>query len=63
VLDEEDKGMFPQPGITYTTLIMRFLDTVLVELPTGPESYAFSVPLTSIYSLIVNPPSLSSWCM
>ncbi|KDR81554.1 hypothetical protein GALMADRAFT_221417 [Galerina marginata CBS 339.88] len=37
-------------------------DIVLIELPTQrPESYAFSVPLTSIYSLIVNPPSLSSW--
>ncbi|PIL24042.1 hypothetical protein GSI_13793 [Ganoderma sinense ZZ0214-1] len=37
-------------------------DAVLIELPTQrPESYAFSVPLTSIYSLIVNPPSLSSW--
>jgi hypothetical protein len=32
-------------------------------LPTPrPESYAFSVPLTSVYSLIVQPPSLSSWC-
>jgi hypothetical protein len=38
-------------------------DIVLIELPTQrPESYAFSVPITSIYSLIVNPPSLSSWC-
>ncbi|KAL6300547.1 rab-GTPase-TBC domain-containing protein [Sparassis latifolia] len=37
-------------------------DAVLIELPTQrPESYAFSVPLTSIYSLIVLPPSLSSW--
>ncbi|KAI1795823.1 RabGAP/TBC [Ganoderma leucocontextum] len=37
-------------------------DAVLIELPTQrPESYAFSVPLTSIYSLIVNSPSLSSW--
>lgn len=37
-------------------------DVVLVELPAKrPESYAFSVPLTSIYSLIVHPPSLSSW--
>ncbi|KAI0721041.1 RabGAP/TBC [Cerioporus squamosus] len=37
-------------------------DAVLIELPIQrPESYAFSVPLTSIYSLIVNPPSLSSW--
>ncbi|KAH9951881.1 rab-GTPase-TBC domain-containing protein [Amylocystis lapponica] len=37
-------------------------DAVLIDLPTQrPESYAFSVPLTSIYSLIVHPPSLSSW--
>ncbi|KAK2466968.1 hypothetical protein APHAL10511_001226 [Amanita phalloides] len=37
-------------------------DVVLVELPARrPESYAFSVPLTSIYSFIVHPPSLSSW--
>ncbi|TFK92109.1 RabGAP/TBC [Polyporus arcularius HHB13444] len=37
-------------------------DVVLIDLPTQrPESYAFSVPLSSIYSLIVNPPSLSSW--
>ncbi|KAG6850542.1 hypothetical protein H0H93_012158 [Arthromyces matolae] len=40
----------------------RSLDVVLIELPTQrPESYAFSVPLTSIYSLIVRPPTLSSW--
>lgn len=39
-------------------------DVVLIDLPTQrPESYAFSVPLTSIYSLIVVPPSFSSWCM
>ncbi|KAI0748176.1 RabGAP/TBC [Daedaleopsis nitida] len=37
-------------------------DAVLIDLPTQrPESYAFSIPLTSLYSLIVNPPSLSSW--
>lgn len=37
-------------------------DAVLIDLPTQrPESYAFSVPLTSIYSLLVNPPTLSSW--
>ncbi|KII88599.1 hypothetical protein PLICRDRAFT_41787 [Plicaturopsis crispa FD-325 SS-3] len=37
-------------------------DAVLIDLPTQrPESYAFSVPLTSIYSLIVHPPTLSSW--
>lgn len=26
------------------------------------ETYAFSVPLTSVYSLLVYPPNLSSWC-
>ncbi|KAF9030770.1 rab-GTPase-TBC domain-containing protein [Panaeolus papilionaceus] len=37
-------------------------DIVLIDLPTQrPESYAFSVPLTSIYSLVMTPPSLSSW--
>lgn len=38
-------------------------DIVLIDLPIQrPESYAFSVPITSIYSLIVQPPTLSSWC-
>lgn len=38
-------------------------DAVLIDLPTHrPESYAFSVPVSSIYSLIIHPPSLSSWC-
>ncbi|KAI9446242.1 RabGAP/TBC [Lactarius indigo] len=47
--DDDDEG-------TVTT------DGVLIDLPTPrPESYAFSIPLTSIYSLIVQPPSLSSW--
>ncbi|KAI0316695.1 RabGAP/TBC [Amylostereum chailletii] len=37
-------------------------DAVLIDLPTSrPESYAFSVPLTSVYSFIVHQPSLSSW--
>lgn len=37
-------------------------DVVFVDLPVQrPESYAFSVPLTSIYSLIVHPPTLSNW--
>ncbi|KAI4518741.1 RabGAP/TBC [Schizophyllum commune Loenen D] len=37
-------------------------DIVLIDLPSQKaESYAFSVPLTSIYSLIAHPPSLSSW--
>jgi hypothetical protein len=38
-------------------------DIVLIDLPSQrPESYAFSVPLTSVYSFLVHPPSLSSWC-
>ncbi|KAF8894519.1 rab-GTPase-TBC domain-containing protein [Infundibulicybe gibba] len=37
-------------------------DIVLIDLPTQrPESYAFSVPLTSVYSLDVRSPTLSSW--
>ncbi|KAI0093868.1 GTPase-activating protein gyp7 [Irpex rosettiformis] len=37
-------------------------DAVIIDFPLPrPETYAFSVPLTSIYSLIVSPPSLSSW--
>lgn len=37
-------------------------DAVLIDMPTSrPETYAFSVPLTSIYSLLVHAPSLSSW--
>jgi hypothetical protein len=37
-------------------------DTVLVELPSKQaETYAFSVPLGSVYSLIIHPPSFSSW--
>ncbi|KIY69995.1 RabGAP/TBC [Cylindrobasidium torrendii FP15055 ss-10] len=37
-------------------------DIVLIDLPAQrPESYAFSVPLTSIYSLVLYPPSFSAW--
>lgn len=37
-------------------------DAVLVDLPSRQgESYAFSVPLTSVYSLLVHAPSFSSW--
>ncbi|KAF9792136.1 GTPase-activating protein gyp7 [Thelephora terrestris] len=37
-------------------------DAVLIDMPTSrPETYAFSVPLTSVYSLLVYPPNLSSW--
>lgn len=39
-------------------------DAVLIDLPVRrPETYAFSVPFTSIYSLIVHPPTISSWRM
>ena len=44
-------------------IVVSTLDIVLIDLPSQrPESYAFSVPLTSVYSLLVHPPSLSSWC-
>ncbi|KAL5532677.1 GYP7 [Sanghuangporus sanghuang] len=37
-------------------------DVVFIDLPIRrPETYAFSVPLTSVYSLIVHPPTLTSW--
>ncbi|KAG8933952.1 GTPase activating protein [Tulasnella sp. 419] len=36
-------------------------DGVLIDLPPRGENYAFSTPLTSIYSLLVTTPSLSSW--
>jgi len=37
-------------------------DAVLVDLPSRQgESYAFSVPLGQVYSLLVHPPSFSSW--
>ncbi|KAF8522304.1 RabGAP/TBC [Hysterangium stoloniferum] len=37
-------------------------DAVLIDPPVSkPEYYAFSVPLSSVYSLIVIPPTLSSW--
>ncbi|KAJ7098005.1 rab-GTPase-TBC domain-containing protein [Mycena belliarum] len=37
-------------------------DVVLIDLPTQrPESYAFSVPLSSIYSVIAHAPTLQSW--
>jgi hypothetical protein len=36
---------------------------VMVDLPERHgESYAFSVPISAIYSLLVYPPSFSSWC-
>ena len=65
-LDAEDDGTWPQqlasPCFAYSPAPAQ-LDAVLIELPVArPESYAFSVPISSIYSLIVRPPSLSSWC-
>lgn len=38
-------------------------DFVFVTLPKGrrPEDYAFAVPTSQIYSLLVDPPSLSNW--
>lgn len=62
ILDEEDEGLQ-----FFLCFKLKFSycskDAVLIDLPTQrPESYAFSVPLTSIYSLLVHPPTLSSWC-
>lgn len=62
VMGDEDEGSDQLYHLLDSQLI-KGIDAVLIELPTQrPESYAFSVPLASIYSLIVNPPSLSSWC-
>lgn len=60
--DVEDEGVHYEPQ--HRAQLMRLLiqDIVFIDLPVRrPETYAFSVPLTQIYSLIVNPPSLSSW--
>ena len=62
VINDEEEGAFcdQTPHYVWSNLP---LDAVLIDLPIQrPESYAFSVPVTSIYSLIVSPPSLSSWC-
>ena len=61
VTNDEDEG---RCSLTpFTAPLHLFTDAVLIDLPMQrPESYAFSVPITSIYSLIVSPPSLSSWC-
>lgn len=65
VLDDEDEGEHRAYNESTTLMCINhtFVDAVLIELPTQrPESYAFSVPLTSVYSFIVHPPTLSSWC-
>lgn len=64
VLDDEDDGTFEPPLKSLpVSILTEKIDAVLIELPTQrPESYAFSVPLTSVYSFIVHPPTLSSWC-
>lgn len=37
-------------------------DAVIVDLPTkAGEPYAFSIPLGTVYSLVIHPPSFSSW--
>lgn len=62
ILDEEDEGS-PLFYLFEYRKSYTIEDAVLIDLPTQrPESYAFSVPLTSIYSLLVHPPTLSSWC-
>lgn len=61
--DEEEEGRHGQSYHLLYRLTFSLTDGVLIDLPTQrPESYAFSVPLTSIYSLLVHPPTLSSWC-
>lgn len=63
--DDDDDGMFHSGVLAcpLLTLPPHLLDAVLIDMPTSrAESYAFSVPLSSIYSLIVQQPSLSSWC-
>jgi hypothetical protein len=60
--DDDDGGSFRLFRLTVKPELPE--DIVLIDLPVQrPESYAFSVPITSIYSLIVQPPTLSSWCM
>jgi hypothetical protein len=68
---EENSASEDDEGARHTTVCSNllgysptsFVDVVLIDLPfQRPESYAFSVPLTSIYSLIVHAPTLSSWC-
>jgi TBC1 domain family member 15 len=65
VIDEEDEGSCSYHFFLVVHLVIddSVADAIIIEMPLArPETYAFSVPLTSIYSLIVNPPSLSSWC-
>ena len=64
ISDEDDEGWHAYSWVyPLYHLILCSTDAVLIDLPTQrPESYAFSVPLTSIYSLLVHPPTLSSWC-
>ena len=61
-LEDEDEGL--QAGSFFLVApLTPSSDAVLIDLPTSrAESYAFSVPLTSICSLSVYPPTLSSWC-
>ncbi|KAI5474625.1 GTPase activating protein [Pseudohyphozyma bogoriensis] len=36
-------------------------ETTLVTLPPPSSSHAFSIPLASLYSLVIQPPTLTSW--
>lgn len=61
--EDDDGALILKPSKLHALIKSFGTDGVLIELPVArPESYAFSVPLSSIYSLIVRPPSLSSWC-
>ena len=62
-LDDEE-GMLPNQTevISLYILIYYTTDVVLIDPPVSrPEYYAFSVRLSSIYSLVAIQPSLSSW--
>jgi TBC1 domain family member 15 len=62
--DEDDDGMIHKIYPQSSFIDMISSDIVFIDPPAPRgESYAFSVPVTSIYSLTVTPPTLSSWCM
>ena len=62
VTEDEDEGMSNHRSRAFSKLMNLSTDGVLIDLPLRhPETYAFSVPLSSVYSLIVHPPSLSTW--
>ena len=62
-VDVEDEGKCTG-GRPSLSLLMSMIpiDMVLVDAPAPRgESYTFSVPITSLYSLTAAPPTISSW--